>query len=67
MLSEEEVNEINQGLAVMYSVNLVLMQGLREVYKNIDREKNPDLRMYFRSLVEDAIEFLKSQKVKIKP
>ncbi len=66
MLDEEDQNELNRALAVGYMVQGVMTVGLKKIMKDIDTHKNIHLRLYFRSLLDDAIEIMKRDRIPIK-
>lgn len=65
MISEEDKNTINFGLAVMFTASMILKNGLLETYKNIDKIPEPATRSHFRYLVQEAIENIKSEGLEI--
>lgn len=66
MLDENDINEINKTLALAYTVNTLGIIGYKKAMKEIDTHKNPFVRSYFRSLVNDAIEIMKQGDIPIK-
>jgi hypothetical protein len=65
MLLEESQHEINKNLAIMFTVNMLCTNGLKKTFKDIDSHKDPDVRLYFRSLVSEAITVLKEDNINI--
>jgi len=66
MLSNDDINELNKALAIAYTVNTLGILGYKKSMKEIDAHKNPFVRSYFRSLVNDAIEIMKEGDIPIK-
>lgn len=66
MLSEEEQNEVNRILAINFTINTLITLGQKEIMKEIDEQRDIHLRLYFRSLVSDALKIMKSLKIPIK-
>ena len=66
MLDEEEQNEINKSLAVNFTMNTIMLIGFKKIMKEIDEQEDVHLRIYFRSLVDDAIKIMKKNKIPIK-
>ena len=66
MLSEDDQNVINKSLAVNYTINTLILNGFKKTMKDIDVQNDADLRLYFRSLVNDAIYTMKRNKIPIK-
>lgn len=66
MLDEDAKNEVNKILAINFTINTLITIGQRAIMKEIDEQDDVHLRLYFRSLVGDAIKVMKDLKIPIK-
>lgn len=58
MLNEDEINKINKNLAIFYTANQINVLGIEEVMKQIDVNEDPEIRGYFRQLINEAKDFV---------
>lgn len=65
MISEEEQNSINKALAIMFTVDLIMRNGEKYTRKATDQHENPEVRAYYRSLIEQAITIIKEEGLKV--
>ena len=66
MLNEEDQNEVNRILAINFTINTLITLGQKAIMKEIDEQDDIHLRLYFRSLVGDALKIMKNLKIPIK-
>lgn len=66
MLNEDSINEINKALALAYAVSILGNIGYKKIMKELDKESDPYLRSYFRSLFNEAIKLMREENIPIK-
>lgn len=66
MLDEEEQNDINKTIAIIYTIGAISNMGYKNVMLDIDVHKDVHVRAYFRKLVHDAVKVMKRDNIPIK-
>lgn len=65
MIPEDEQNSINKALAIMFTVDLIMRNGERYTRKATDQHEDPEVRAYYRSLISEAIDFIKKEGMRV--
>lgn len=66
MIDIETKLQIYRSMSIVYISDIINNIGLKRVYKDIDTNSNPEMRGFFRSLVQESINYMSDEGLKIK-